>query len=187
MKSLILIAYICFIAISGKAQYIRWTEGQSLTWDDFTGEVNESSKYDAECFAEIRYEYRFFTANRFEFEVYASFDKANSWRRKEMQSEGLLKHEQMHFDIAQLYAKKLKNDFESFTYTANFNDQIQLLFEKRKQEYQTMQRQYDEETDHSLNKEKQKEWEEYILYEMVKTNLDLQLVEISRQTFKVGS
>jgi hypothetical protein len=187
MKACILIAYVCFTTIVGHAQYIRWVEGQSLTWDDFVGKVNDSSQYDAECFAEIRYEYRFFTANRFEFEVYASFNKGSSWRRKEMETEALLKHEQMHFDIAELFAIKLKNDFENYSYTANYNEQILFLFEKRKQEYQAMQRLYDEETNHSLNKDRQKEWEDFIMNELHKSKLDLQIVEISNQPLKEGT
>ena len=157
---------------------IRWNDAPPLSWNDFSGKVNDTSKYDAECFAEIRYQYRLYELGKFEFDVYAHFDKDISWSRKEKQSEALLKHEQMHFNIAQLFAKKLQSDFNTCSFTEKYEEQIQDLFAKTKQEYQAMQIRYDEETNHSLNKEKQKEWEVLIDYELAKSKLSLQLVQI---------
>jgi hypothetical protein len=187
MKPFAITAFICFstILIYGQ-QSIRWNENKQLTWEDFTGKVNDSSKFDAECFAEIRYEYRFFYPGVFQFDVYANFDRNNSWSRKEMQTPALLKHEQMHFNIAQLFAEKLRDDFENFNYSANYNDQIRLLFIRREQEYRQMQEQYDEETNHSLRTVKQKEWEDFIFGELRKTKLDLQFVETDQIGLKEG-
>ena len=166
------------LKIYGQESFIKWNETPLLTWDDFTGKVNDTSKFDAECFAEIRYQYKSYTAGKFQFDVYAHFDKNISWSRKEKRSEALLKHEQTHFNIAQLFAKKLESDFKTCNFAENYNDQIQLLFTKAKREYESMQTRYDEETNHSLNKEKQKEWEGLIGYELAKTRLSLQLVQI---------
>src|SRR4051812_33957026 len=122
MKGFILTAFICLTVMMGYGQqsFITWKENQQLQWDDFTGKINDTSKFDAECFAEVRYKYKFYSPQDFEFEVYANFDKNTSWRRKEMESEALLKHEQSHFDIAALFAEKLKNEFENFNYSMNY-------------------------------------------------------------------
>lgn len=182
MRLFIITPLICFFTIITYGQQsIRWTNNQQLTWDDFTGQVNDTSKYDAECFAEIRYNYTFYGPDDFEFDVYASFDKNSSWSRKHKQSEGLLKHEQMHFNIAQLFAEKIKNQFENYFYTASYSEQILQIFNLKKAEYQAMQLQYDEETNHSLNREKQKEWEERILSELRETQMSLQLAQNDRK------
>jgi len=183
MKIFVLTACICISAFFANAQEsIRWNENQLLNWDDFNGKVNDTSRYDAECFAEIRYNYKFYSVSDFEFEVFASFDKNTSWSRKGTRSVALLKHEQMHFNIAELFAEKLQNDFNSYSYTAStYNLQILQLFNQKKLEYQAMQLQYDEETNHALNKEKQKEWEEFVINELRRTRLSLQLVQNNKK------
>lgn len=179
MKILIIVVFICITNTVAYAQqsFIRWNQNQQLQWDDFTGKVNDSSRFDAESFAEVCYQYKFYNAQDFEFEVYAHFDKNASWSRKEKQCEALLRHEQIHFNIAQLFAEKLKNDFRDFSYTKDFDAEVVQLFNRKKLEYQQMQRQYDEETNHSLNKEKQKEWEDFIGNELSNTRLKLQLAQ----------
>jgi hypothetical protein len=175
---LAVLLFVSSINSFGQDNFIKWNETSQLTWDDFSGKINDTSKYDAECFAEIRYQYRLYDFGKWEFDVNAHFDKNISWSRKEKQSEALLRHEQLHFNIAQLFAEKLQKDFNTSSFTESYNDQIQLLFKQAKQEYQAMQIRYDEETNHSLNKEKQKEWEGLVDYELAKTRLSLQLVQI---------
>lgn len=178
LRILFIIASFCLPAITTFGQQsIKWSEDQLLTWSDFTGNVVDSSKFDAECFAEINYTYKFYNHKNFEFEVYAVFDKNTSWSRKEKQSDDLLRHEQMHFNIAQLYAEKLKKEFNSYSYTAGYNTQILEVFNQKKLEYQALQLRYDEETNHSLNKVKQKEWEEFIENELRNIRFSLQLVQ----------
>jgi hypothetical protein len=179
---IILIIVILFITNPAHSQEsIRWSENQQLTWEDFLGKVNDTSRYDAECYAEIRYNYKYYTEGDFEFEVYASFDKNTSWSRKHKQSDALLKHEQLHFNIAQLFAQKLKKELDSYTYTASYDTQITDLFNQKKLEYHAMQRQYDEETNHSLNKPRQKQWDDFIYLELRKLRLSLQLAQNSKK------
>jgi hypothetical protein len=175
---LAVIAFLCFVSIVcyGQENMIRWSDKESLRWDDFSGKINDTSWFDAECFAEIRYNYKFYNLKNFEFDVFANFDKGSSWIRKENQSEALLKHEQLHFDIAALYSLKIKKIFETYNYTSHFLTEIQLVFNNKKQEYLSIQRRYDEETEHSLNKKKQKEWEDYISNELRQMRLKPQFV-----------
>lgn len=165
MKALVTLVFICLASIVtyGQENLIRWHENDPLHWDDFTGKVNDTSWYEAECFAEVGYHYTFANPKDFQFDVFANFLKNISWRKKEYQSETLLKHEQLHFDIAELFSMRMKEMFENYNYTEDFETEIQQLFNKMKLEYQAMQQQYDEETNHSLNKRKQKEWETNII------------------------
>src|SRR5690349_9900935 len=121
MKAFLFAVIICTTLTQLSAQEtITWTEGQPLRWYDFAGPVKDTSRFDAESFAEVKYSYKFNSTTDFNFDVYAKFDKSISWCKKEYQSEALLKHEQVHFDIAALYAQKLKAAFESFQYSDDF-------------------------------------------------------------------
>lgn len=171
MKPFIILAFIFAFSSPMFAQenFIKWNEGQSLQWPDFAGNVNEGSSFAAESFAEVKYNYTFNSPNDFYFDVYASFDKNTSWCRSQCKSPALLKHEQLHFDIAELYARKIKEAFYHFRYSKNFRNEIEQLFSQKKAEYHLVQMKYDDETNHSLNKQRQREWENFIANELDRT------------------
>lgn len=146
----------------GQQDVIIWKESRPLQWADFLGAVKDTSEYDAESFAEVTYHYTFKGPKNFSFEVQAGFNKNSSWFRKQTCCGDLLKHEQIHFDIAELFARKMREMFERYDYSQNFPQEIVEIFNIKKDEYWAMQLRYDEETNHSLNKKKQKEWENYI-------------------------
>lgn len=166
------ILFISLLATTAKAQdsTFVWTENRTIQWDDFLGQANDSSSYDAEVFAEVCYKYEFSKKRSPKFEVFALFNRSTSWCKPGRQTESLLKHEQLHFDIAELYALKLKQQFESFSYSENFAQEILQMFNALKAEYHIMQARCDEETNHSLNKEKQAGWEAYVNNELQKAS-----------------
>jgi hypothetical protein len=179
MKPFLLIALICTVGIHSFAQQntVIWTEGQPLTWRDFTGPVIDTSHFDAESFAEVIYKYRFNSPKDFYFEVFANFNKNISWCRKEYESDDLLKHEQLHFDIAALYAQKLKVAFESYQYSEDYKNEITEIFNEKKTEYHLVQQLYDDETNHSLKKNNQKDWEKVISGQLSNWKFKLNLVK----------
>lgn len=170
MKLLIsfIITFFACIVTNAQDSLIVWSGSKPLRWTDFSGPVKPGSEYDAEVFAEVQYRYIFKDKNNFKFDVFATFSRNTSWSRKSKQSEALLKHEQMHFDLAELYARKLQEEFEKYNYTENFAKEIVAIFEPLKKEYHSMQLKCDEETNHSLNREKQEQWEAYIQAELLK-------------------
>lgn len=179
MKELIITAFICMItaATYGQDNSIRWQDNQLLQWDDFAGQASDTSKFDAQSFAEICYHYTFYSPRDFHFDVFANFRKNTSWIKKQKKSEALLRHEQLHFNIAALYAEKLKDEFSNFHYTSHYEGQIANIFRQKEREYQAVQRQYDEETNHSLNKERQRQWEDFINNELRNTRRRYQLAD----------
>lgn len=168
MKAFLLIAFICSFTLRlfGQENAIVWNETQPLQWFDFAGPINDSSRFDAESFAEVKYNYQFNNARDFYFDVFANFNKNISWCKKEYRTQALLKHEQIHFDIAALYAKKLKEAFNNYHYSKDYKKEILQIFNQKRTEYHFMQQQYDEETNHSLNKVRQKDWEKFITEEL---------------------
>lgn len=87
------------------------------------------------------------------------FIRKGSWIVSKNKSTELLKHEQIHFDIAEIYRRKLVDLLsKSIFYRKGYANDIKTHYNKLFKEYKTEQSKYDLETDHSKNIEKQKEW-----------------------------
>ena len=72
----------------------------------------------------------------------------------------MLKHEQLHFDITAIAARKLVTTIMNTALTADgFANELEALQKQIEKDRTAMQQQYDKETNHSRNREKQKEWE----------------------------
>lgn len=167
MKGLYIAALLLLVDfISNGQDLLLWNEKSPLKWTDFLGKVNDSSQFDAEAFTSVKYSYTFYSPGKYTFVVQACFDRTTSWIKKERSCEGLLQHEQAHFSLAQLYAKKLTLAFESYKYSANFQNEILEIFKHIEIDYHKTQRLFDEETNHSLINEKEKEWEAFIIEEL---------------------
>jgi len=96
------------------------------------------------------------------FYVEAVFVKSKSFIAKN--TEYVLKHEQMHFDITELYARKLRQKMKAtdFKKVKNVVAELNKLFKKIDTEYQKEQARYDKETEHGLNPAQQQVWNEDI-------------------------
>jgi predicted secreted Zn-dependent protease len=71
----------------------------------------------------------------------------------------ILAHEQAHFDITEIFARKLHKalmeyDFDQSTYKRDINS----IYQRVVAEKEAFQAAYDKETDHSRNKRIQYEW-----------------------------
>jgi hypothetical protein len=95
--------------------------------------------------------------------VYAFFSKSNSWKKPQINSPYHLLHEQHHFDITRLGTQKLIEELSQARFTkANYSTLLSAIFDKAYKENELMQLEYDRETNHSLNVDKQLEWNDKI-------------------------
>lgn len=85
-------------------------------------------------------------------------------------SPNLLAHEQLHFDITELFARKLRKALTEFDFdnARNLKADLQALYRNAEQERALMQQQFDVETRHSMNEAAQLEWQKYIKEELSK-------------------
>ena len=68
-------------------------------------------------------------------------------------------HEQGHFDIAEIFARRLNKQMSEYVFNKNtFKDDLKKIYMSLTSEKDSFQNRYDEETNHSINKEKQSEW-----------------------------
>jgi len=136
---------------------IIWKESRKLTWDDYKAAPLESTM------AAARTNYNFL--HRWHMEqgvlvgkVICIFSPCKSWS-KNKGSLTLLRHEQGHFDIAEYFRRVYNKRILEETYTP---ESLRLVMLKAYVDIQLeclrMEDQYDNETEHSLNREKQEEW-----------------------------
>lgn len=184
MRSLpiILILACLFSGSAVFSQNIDWDKGEKLTWSDFTGESNTSSKYHASTQSGVQYGSSWSGSSNeltLNFTVFAYFDKTRSWVKPWKGTERLLEHEQLHFDISELHARKLKQALSTYAFTKRHEKEVKALFTENTEARNAMQAKYDLETDHMVNREAQARWEKYIAEELDK------LAEFAARNVKV--
>lgn len=143
---------------------IVWNSEAKLGWSDF-GARPAGGHFAALTASGISYSY---TAKQysFEVEVYAVFDKDESWVDRDVATASLLVHEQLHFDITELWARKLR---KAILESPNINNEVlAALYDKHLSGLVRMQHYYDEQSHHSLDKDMQDNWEKGIASELVK-------------------
>ena len=89
--------------------------------------------------------------------------KKSSWARADAKNAYALNHEQRHFDITKLVAERFKRAIQPDSLTVeDYNSLIQYQFIESFREMNRMQKQYDGETNHSLNQAAQEQWNQKI-------------------------
>jgi hypothetical protein len=140
-----------------KVDSICWRTGYKLQWSDFKGVPPEGNPWQAVCATEI-------SANGYwegkypNYEVTHYFFSGKSWT-KDTASTILLEHERLHFDIREVFARKIRLTVESLrnrreTKVSVYDIAIQSLLRQCKEWTEL----YDEETSHGLRPSKQREW-----------------------------
>lgn len=146
------------------AQLLEWNEFYRLTWEDFQGNRTSGSIGDAGTVVHIKAK-PYFVGKKISYDVYAYFDRGQSWSID--QSPALLAHEQLHFDIAELYARKIRKQILTLTTDGvNDADRINTAIRALLDESNEIDKQYDAETLHGSIPSKQAKWQAKIATEL---------------------
>lgn len=157
------------LQIVNKEDSICWEKGIKLAWKDFQGEpdtltTNIGTPALAGTAASIRY--RLTEREAISVKVSVEFLKKRSWS-KDTTSLLCLMHEQLHFDIAELYARKIRKKVEELNDQEihdieSFNKEVKDLLQERNK----MNQQYDKETGHGVVDFVQERWNMKIVEEL---------------------
>ena len=145
-------------------ELLLWNEFYKLQWGDFQGEADKNSFGDAGTAVQIKAT-PFLVRRQVRYDVAAFFNRKKSWVRD--RSVSLLAHEQLHFDIAELYARKIRKKIRDLqrrdvNNIKEYNAAIQhLLLESNKADEQ-----YDLETLHGALSRKQAAWRDKVKQEL---------------------
>lgn len=135
---------------------IVWNEYRPLTWEDFQGKRAEDAAGDAGTVVQIKAK-PYMVKDQVKYDVAAVFLKNKSW--SDARTKELLAHEQLHFDIAELYARKIRQVVAELSKAGeedvkDYNRAIQKLLHESNE----IDIQYDLETLHGAMTNKQIEW-----------------------------
>ena len=104
--------------------------------------------------------------NAFTFTATSKFDKENSWKR-DVRTAELLAHEQLHFDLAELYARKMRKHFALLPNACALStDEVAAQAREIQDAWGAREELYDVESEHSRNRPEQLRWEAMVLKEM---------------------
>ena len=91
------------------------------------------------------------------YKIKSLFSRTRSWGLHK--TDYILSHEQGHFDIAEIFARKLHKKMSEYRFDKRTcNKKLGEIYDEIVEEKSEMQNDYDKETRHSINKEKQAQW-----------------------------
>ncbi len=139
---------------------IDWVPGHRLKWSDFKAYEKKSPGF-AVATSTCGFGYEAEEENdEIRVNVYVRFFCYESWRMPGMKMREVLQHEQLHFDICELYGRRFYAEIlELRKRHALTFESLDNLLEQLRKEYEIIQDRYDMETGHSTNTEAQHRWE----------------------------
>jgi hypothetical protein len=165
---LILFILLPFV-VQGEVAEVRWSATTPLTWDNFSGPIDETSEYDAWTYSGFNYEYNWSEADgkiNWSIRAHSYFDPAQSWVKKNRKSPALLAHEQLHFDIAEMHCRQFKERCAKYKFTSNMDAEIKAIYDEVFGDMLQAQIDYDVESHHHDSEEGQLVWNEFVAEEL---------------------
>lgn len=148
------------VVVENGEDIIPWRPERLLEWDDFLCTPQKQGDAVASTSTSLGIAYQL-KKNKLSYNITCHFSKHKSWGS--LKTEYILAHEQAHFDITELHARKLYEALYNYEYNpATFKNDIAAIYERIVKEKEDMQEAYDGETDHSRRKRLQYDWLEKI-------------------------
>lgn len=166
----LLVVFLLISSFISNEEKIPWSEDYQLKWSDFKSPTANGSGFVASTSSGIAYSFSSFGDSNGNIEVNVkvtcNFYPKRSWYSKKDASDYILKHEQTHFDISELHARKFRKKIEEINFSDDMNSELEKLFYKFEDERVAFQKRFDKESDHSKKLEKELEWENYIAQQL---------------------
>ncbi len=162
----ILILGLGLIGQSGKETVLEWQETAQLKWSDFKGQPENHGDVVALTASGISFEFSIQDKNGkpvgFNSTAKAHFYPKRSWVHLKKASTHVLKHEQLHFDITELYLRKFRKDISNLKLSNQIKKELTSTYQNINKDMAVMQRSYDQETNHSRDTVAQLLWQHKI-------------------------
>ncbi|EAQ39261.2 hypothetical protein MED134_01540 [Dokdonia sp. MED134] len=160
-----LVYILCAVALMATAdapERFAWSETRALQWSDFKGSPGTLDGWAASSSTGMSQGYAsngqgFLDKNSIT--VTAHFYPEYSWVRHKEKTKHLLAHEQTHFDITEVYARKLQARIAAYNFTENGLEEIKAIYQEVEQERIATQKLFDKESNHSIDHMKELQWE----------------------------
>src|SRR5919112_1484552 len=96
-----------------QSNLIEWNAERRLTWNDFKAQPDKNSTNAALTSSSINIEFGY-NSSGLKYNIKCRFDKNSSWGR--IKNDYILSHEQGHFDIAEIHARKLHKALKAYKF-----------------------------------------------------------------------
>jgi hypothetical protein len=161
---------IAFLSAQSTPRILKWDQHPALNWTDFQGRprrnTGEPSAITDTGFR-VQLECREATLD---IRVDAEFYTSSSWVKPPRKSPELLRHEQGHFDLTELYARKMRKAIREASIACKDDRQAEAagkkIFNQLDQQWEQAEKQYDASTSDGTNLIKQKDASERISKEL---------------------
>ncbi len=146
-------------------EVMPWTPEGRLQWEDFRATPPAELRIAATTASGISYRLSAMETNgnmEVDCTIDAFFYPDKSWYQPDVANEIILSHEQLHFDISELFARKMRQRIGAFSFTKKVKDEVKTIYAEILREMRDFQKRYDEETNFSRDVEAQVRWNKKI-------------------------
>lgn len=163
VKYIFVFGFLVLMGFHSEQDYetISWNADKGLSWDDFKGKTPQNSRVAAITASGITYQFSTSGTRdnmEIDFEISAHFYPNKSWYQSEICDDVVLGHEQLHFDISELYARKMRKRLGNTKVTKNVKAEVKSIYREIIKDLDDFQNTYDDETNFSRNLEQQLIW-----------------------------
>ncbi len=169
MKFLLVLSFGLFsVALfSQETVGIEYSPTGTFNWSMFKGKVNPrhiaemGKNTGAVTVSSLSYRTVQIQGRTAKIKISAEFHPSESWTRypKLDHPDEALNHEKRHFDICEIYARKIRQIISRTHFNrGNFSYELDYQFKKLVKEYRAEQSRYDRDTGHSIDTDEQKKW-----------------------------
>lgn len=148
----------------------QWHEHRKLSWEDFRGPVSavtDESAAATHCGIGFRMSMDTLLKKPV-VTVYNTFYTNKSWVKRDARLPEILDHEQGHFDLCEIYTRKLRSRISIYNFSAtDIRPELMRIYDEVSNEYEARQQAYEQQTAHGTITSKQKKWQEMISYELL--------------------
>lgn len=163
LRTILLLTFVLSLStvFSQEEETISWTPDRKLQWEDFKGRPFKTAWAAAVTASGITYEFSSVETDgalKLDIQISTHFYPDESWYQPALVNGVILSHEQLHFDIAELFARKMRKIVAETNFTSNVKAEIKKIYSDILKELSAFQKKYDFETNFSRNIEKQIAW-----------------------------
>lgn len=158
IRQFLVLSFVLIFGFANAQDKIFWNENRKLVWADFQSQTKpNTSQAAATTFCGISYllnsSTKKFTDKQVKIESF--FIPSKSWAHPEHETDNVLMHEQSHFDIAELFARRFRKIISDKTLDTK---SLQKYYERIYDDYKDYQQDYETVTNHGRIRDKQLEY-----------------------------
>lgn len=162
IKQFLVLSFVLILGFANAQDKIFWEKNRKLEWADFqSGAKPNGSKTAATTFCGISYLLNSSTKkfSSKQVKIQSFFVPSTSWAHPEHKTDNVLMHEQSHFDIAELFARRFRKIISDKSLDVK---SLQKYYERIYDDYKAYQQDYETVTNHGRIRDKQLEYSQKI-------------------------